>query len=187
MSTKIDTTTKIAIFKGKKVRKIIFQNEWWFSVIDVIEVLTGTDRPRKYWNDLKTKIVKEGYNELSDKIGQLKLQSSDGKFYETDCANTEMIFRIIQTIPSPKAEPFKRWLATKKPPHSGFGDPTSVGSSLAYHPKTIYHIIASMSNLNRGGDGICTRRTLDDKPGSLLKHPHVYKSIAYEQFNHIAI
>ena len=111
MNIKIDTTTKIAIFKGKKVRKTIFQNEWWFSIIDVIEALTQTDRARKYWNDLKTKIIKEGYAELSDKIGQLKLPSSDGKLYETDCANTETVFRIIQTVSSPKAEPFKRWLA----------------------------------------------------------------------------
>jgi len=111
MNTKISTITKIAIFKGKEVRKVIFQNEWWFSVIDVVEALTETDRPRKYWNDLKTRIIKEGYVELSAKIGQLKLPSADGKLYETDCANTEAIFRLIQTIPSPKAEPFKRWLA----------------------------------------------------------------------------
>lgn len=104
-------TTKIALFKGKKIRKKLFQNEWWFSIIDVIESLIETDRPRKYWNDLKTKIVKEGYTELSEKIGQLKLLSIDGKFYKTDCADTETIFRIIQTIPSSKAEPFKRWLA----------------------------------------------------------------------------
>ncbi|MEK7458767.1 MAG: Bro-N domain-containing protein [Patescibacteria group bacterium] len=111
MKKEANISTKIAIFKGKKVRKIIFQNEWWFSVVDVVEALVGTDRPRKYWNDLKTKIIEEGYVELSEKIGQLKLQSLDGKFYETDCANTETVFRIIQTIPSPKAEPFKRWLA----------------------------------------------------------------------------
>ena len=104
-------TTKIALFKGKKIRRIIYQNEWWFSVIDVIEVLTGTARPRKYWNDLKKKLVNEGYNELSENIGQLKLLSNDGKKYLTDCANTETTFRIIQTIPSPKVEPFKRWLA----------------------------------------------------------------------------
>ena len=111
MNTEISTITKIAIFKGKEIRKVIFQNEWWFSVIDVVEALTGTDRPRKYWNDLKTRIIKEGYVELSAKIGQLKLPAADGKLYETDCANTETIFRLIQTIPSPKAEPFKRWLA----------------------------------------------------------------------------
>jgi len=105
------TDTKIAIFKGKEIRKTIYNNEWWFSVIDVVEVLTGTNRQRKYWNDLKVKLVKEGYTEVSEKIGQLKLESPDGKLRETDCANTETVFRIIQTIPSPKAEPFKRWLA----------------------------------------------------------------------------
>ncbi len=103
--------TKISIFKGKNIRKTIFRNEWWFSITDVIEVLTGTDRPRKYWNDLKKKLIAEGYFEVSEKIGQLKLQASDGKKYLTDCANTETLFRIVQSIPSPKAEPFKRWLA----------------------------------------------------------------------------
>ncbi len=107
----MDETTKIAVFKGKEIRKIIYKNEWWFSVIDVVEVLTETDRPRKYWNDLKKKLIKEGYGEVSEKIGQLKLEAPDGKLRETDCGNTETIFRIIQTIPSPKAEPFKRWLA----------------------------------------------------------------------------
>ena len=103
--------TKIAIFRGRQVRKIIHENEWWFSVIDVVGVLTGSERPRKYWSDLKKKLSEEGYDELSEKIGQLKMQSADGKYYETDCANTETMFRIIQSIPSPKAEPFKRWLA----------------------------------------------------------------------------
>jgi len=98
--------TKIAIFKGKKIRKTIYKNEWWFSVVDVIEALTGTDRPRKYWSDLKSKLIVEGYIELSEKIGQLKLESTDGKMYLTDCTNTETIFRVIQTIPSPKAEPY---------------------------------------------------------------------------------
>jgi len=104
-------TSKIALFKGNKIRKVIYENEWWFSVIDVVEALTGTDRSRKYWNDLKIKLINEGDTELSEKIGQLKLASADGKKYLTDCANTETIFRIIQSIPSPKAEPFKRWLA----------------------------------------------------------------------------
>lgn len=103
--------TKIAIFKDRKVRKTIHKNEWWFSVIDIIEALTDTERPRKYWNDLKKKLTDEGYFEVSEKIGQLKLPAPDGKMRETDCANTETIFRIIQSIPSPKAEPFKRWLA----------------------------------------------------------------------------
>lgn len=103
--------TQLAIFKGKKIRKILHKGEWWFSVVDVVEVLIENGRARKYWNDLKTQIISEGYSQLSDKIGQLKLESADGKKYETDCADTETVFRIIQSIPSPKAEPFKRWLA----------------------------------------------------------------------------
>jgi len=102
---------QIALFRGKSIRRAIYKKEWWFSIVDVIEALTGTDRPRKYWNDLKNKLVKEGYFEVSEKIGQLKLLANDGKYYETDCADTETIFRIIQSIPSPNAEPFKRWLA----------------------------------------------------------------------------
>ncbi len=105
------TGTKISIFKGKNIRKTINKDEWWFSIIDIIEALTESDRARKYWNDLKKKLVNEGYSEVSEKIGQLKLEAPDGKMRETDCANTETLFRIIQSIPSPKAEPFKRWLA----------------------------------------------------------------------------
>jgi DNA-damage-inducible protein D len=106
-----DLETNIAVFRGKEIRKTIHKNEWWFSIVDIIEALTGSERPRKYWNDLKNKLAEEGYSELSEKIGQLKLRSTDEKYYETDCANTETMFRIIQSIPSPKAEPFKRWLA----------------------------------------------------------------------------
>ncbi len=104
-------TTKIAVFRGKEVRKTIHNKQWWFSIIDIIEALTGNERPRKYWSDLKKKLIKEGYDEVSEKIGQLKLQAPDGKLRLTDCADTETVFRIIQTIPSPRAEPFKRWLA----------------------------------------------------------------------------
>jgi hypothetical protein len=102
---------KIAIFQGKQIRKTLHNGQWWFSIIDVIEVLIGGERPRKYWSDLKKKLFSEGYDELSEKIGQLKLESSDGKYYSTDCADTETLFRIIQSIPSPKVEPLKRWLA----------------------------------------------------------------------------
>ena len=102
---------KIVLFKGNKIRRIIYNNEWWFSIIDIIEVLTETERPRKYWSDLKQKLIKEGYIEVSDNIGQLKMEAPDGKMRETDCANTETIFRIIQSIPSPKVEPLKRWLS----------------------------------------------------------------------------
>jgi hypothetical protein len=102
----------IKLFEAKKVRTYWDEEKelWYFSVIDVIEALTGTDRPRKYWNDLKTKLRNEG-SELSEKIGQLKMMSSDGKKYSTDVADTAQILRLIQSIPSPKAEPFKQWLA----------------------------------------------------------------------------
>jgi prophage antirepressor-like protein len=102
----------IKLFETKKVRAHWDneQEKWYFSIIDVIEVLTGSPRSRKYWNALKTKLQAEG-SELSQKLGQLKMQSADGKFYMTDVAETEQLFRIIQSIPSPKAEPFKQWLA----------------------------------------------------------------------------
>ena len=102
----------IQIFEDKKVRSVwdSEQEKWYISVIDVVEVLTESERPRKYWDDLKRKLKAEG-SELSEKIGQLKLQSSDGKYYKTDVADAEQLFRLIQSIPSPKAEPFKLWLA----------------------------------------------------------------------------
>ena len=103
--------TKIAIFKGKKIRKTIYNNEWWFSVVDVVEVLTDSVKPRVYWNAMKTRVKSEDGFQLSTICRQLKLKAPDGKMRETDCANTETMFRIIQSIPSPKAEPFKRWLA----------------------------------------------------------------------------
>jgi hypothetical protein len=104
--------TSIKLFEEKQVRSVwdAEQEKWYISIVDVIEILTGTDRPRKYWSDLKAKLKKEG-SELSEKIGQLKMQSSDGKYYQTDVADTEQLFRLIQSIPSPKAEPFKLWLA----------------------------------------------------------------------------
>ena len=103
---------KIAIFEGSKIRRIWDDQKevWYFVVMDIIEALVQTERPRKYWNDLKAKLKAEG-SEVSEKIGQLKMQASDGKFYLTDCGDTETILRIIQSIPSPKAEPFKQWLA----------------------------------------------------------------------------
>ena len=102
----------IRIFEQKQVRTHWDEEKelWYISVIDVIGALTGTDRPRKYWNDLKTKLRKEG-SELSEKIGQLKMTAPDGKMRLTDVADAEQIFRLIQSIPSPKAEPFKLWLA----------------------------------------------------------------------------
>ncbi len=103
--------TQLALFKGKKIRKIIHENEWYFSVIDVVEALTDSISPRDYWFKIKTRAEEEEKFQLSTICRQLKLEASDGKKYETDCASVEGIFRIIQSIPSPKAEPFKRWLA----------------------------------------------------------------------------
>ncbi len=104
--------TDIKLFEARKVRTHWDEEKelWYFSIIDVIEALTGTNRPRKYWNDLKTKLKNEG-SQLSENIGQLKMQSTDGKFYFTDVADTAQLLRLIQSIPSPKAEPFKLWLA----------------------------------------------------------------------------
>jgi hypothetical protein len=104
--------TAIKLFESKQVRSIWDPEaeKWYFSIVDVIEVLTGTDRPRKYWSDLKTKLKKEG-SELSEKIGQLKMAAEDGKSRITDVADTQQLFRLIQSVPSPKAEPFKIWLA----------------------------------------------------------------------------
>ena len=104
------TTKDIAIFEEKEVRRTWHDEQWYFSIIDVIEILSGSERPRKYWDDLKRKLREEG-SELSENIGQLKLKASDGKSYLTDVANLREMFRVIQSIPSPKAEPFKQWLA----------------------------------------------------------------------------
>ncbi len=105
------TETHPAVFKGRHIRRAIHGNERWFSVVDVITTLTDSANPRDYWYKMKIRVKTEDGAELSTFCRQLKLESPDGKKYETDCANTEGIFRIIQSIPSPKAEPFKRWLA----------------------------------------------------------------------------
>jgi len=108
----METNTSIKLFESKKIRTHWDETEekWYFSVIDIVEVLTESPRPRKYWNALKTKLQQEG-SELSHKLGQLKMKANDGKMYLTDVADTESLLRIIQSIPSPKAEPFKQWLA----------------------------------------------------------------------------
>lgn len=108
----MNKSKSIVIFNQKEVRRIWDEkNEiWYFSIVDIVAILTDSPRPRKYWNALKTKLKQEG-SELSQKVGQLKLESSDGKKYFTDLADTETILRLIQSISSPKAEPFKIWLA----------------------------------------------------------------------------
>ena len=103
----------VQLFEDKKIRTAWDeeQEEWYFSIVDVISVLTGTENPRRYWSDLKRKLKTEGAIEVYEKIVQLKMTAPDGKKRLTDVANTELLLRIIQSVPSPKAEPFKAWLA----------------------------------------------------------------------------
>ena len=103
---------KIKIFENKQVRTLwnADEEEWYFSVVDVVGILSESKIPRNYWSDLKRKLKQEG-SELHEKIVQLKMQSSDGKYYKTDCLDTKGVLRLVQSIPSPKAEPFKMWLA----------------------------------------------------------------------------
>jgi len=105
-------TDKLVVFEDKKIRRTFHNGEWYFSIIDMVTVLTESPNPRRYWSDLKIQLIeKEGFVQLYGKSVQLKLRAPDGKMRETDTANTETLFRVIQSIPSPKAEPFKRWLA----------------------------------------------------------------------------
>lgn len=109
---KTNKSKKIAIFEGKQIRRAWDEVKelWYFSIIDITQVLTGSSIPRRYWSDLKNKLKNEG-SEVYEKIVQLKIVAEDGKNRETDMADTETMLRIIQSIPSPKAEPFKLWLA----------------------------------------------------------------------------
>ena len=102
--------SKIIVFESKKIRRIWHDDEWWFSVIDICSALTGSVDAGAYWRKLKQRLIKDG-SEVVTFCHELKLEAADGKKYATDCSNTEGLFRIIQSIPSPKAEPFKRWLA----------------------------------------------------------------------------
>ena len=104
------TENKIIVFESKQVRRIWHAGKWYFSIVDIIEILTASPNPRKYWSVLKTRLKKEG-SQLATNCSQLKMQAADGKFYLTDAGDTETLFRLIQSIPSPKAEPFKQWLA----------------------------------------------------------------------------
>ncbi|MCP4375452.1 MAG: Bro-N domain-containing protein [bacterium] len=106
-----EQSTQIALFKGKEIRRVIHNDEWHFSVVDIIAALTDSNKPRDYWYRMKKREQTSSGVELSTFCRQLKVPSSDGKMYKTDVVNTENAFRIIQSIPSPKAEPFKRWLA----------------------------------------------------------------------------
>ena len=104
---------EIKLYENKVIRSVWDEEneEWFFSVVDVVGVLTESANPRRYWSDLKRKLKEEGADQLYEKIVQLKMKAPDGKMRATDAANMQGIFRIIQSIPSPKAEPFKMWLA----------------------------------------------------------------------------
>jgi prophage antirepressor-like protein len=106
----MDKEKALVVFQDKKIRRIWHKGEWYFSVVDVVEMLTDSDNPRNYWNMLKARELENGI-ELHTICVQLKLPSPNGKMRLTDCANTKSLFRIIQSIPSKKAEPFKLWLA----------------------------------------------------------------------------
>ena len=107
-----ESANHIAVFQEKTIRRTWHNEEWWFSVIDVVGVLSDSNNANRYWSDLKRKLAQEaGSGQPYEKIVRLKLTAPDGKQRDTDCANTEILFRIVQSIPSPKAEPFKRWLA----------------------------------------------------------------------------
>ncbi len=106
----MDQKTALVVFEGNNIRRLWHNGEWYFSIVDIISVLVDTPDARNYWKVLKHRLLKEG-SEVVTKCNQLKLPSSDGKYYETDCATTKHLFRIIQTIPSPRAEPFKLWLS----------------------------------------------------------------------------
>ena len=109
--TQESQSDKVALFEGKRIRKVLYGGEWWFSLIDIIEALTESSIPKRYWSDLKKKLAGEGATETYEKIVRLKMPAPDGKMRLTDCADTETMFRVIQSIPSPKVEPLKRWLA----------------------------------------------------------------------------
>lgn len=106
-----DSQGKMIVFGAKQIRRIWHDDQWFFSVVDIIAALTDSDNPRNYWNMMKAREIKQSEVQLSTFCVQLKLTSLDGKAYKTDCVNTEAAFRVIQSIPSAKAEPFKRWLA----------------------------------------------------------------------------
>lgn len=139
MNDKLATITNL--FEGKEIRSIWDKEkeEYYFSIVDVIEVLTDSNIPKRYWTDLKRKLVNEG-SEVYEKIVRLKLKASDGKMRETDTLDTEGIFRLIESVPSPKAEPFKMWLASlgKERIDEVFDPEIAVNRAVEYYRKRGY-------------------------------------------------
>jgi len=110
-TNEIKDNKELVLFENSKIRRQIYNGQWYYSIVDIIEILTNSNRPQKYWSDLKKKLETEEDFQTSEKIGQLKMIAKDGKLRLTDCANRETIFRLIQSIRSPNAEPFKLWFA----------------------------------------------------------------------------
>ena len=110
MDKRKNVINKIAIFEGNEIRRSVLNDEWVYSIVDIIAVLTNSINPRTYWSVLKTRLKQEG-SQLATNCSQLKMQATDGKKYLTDVVNTKQALRLIQSVPSPKAEPFKEWLA----------------------------------------------------------------------------
>lgn len=153
--------TILNLFEGKEIRSTwnSEEEEYYFSVVDVIGVLTESSRARKYWNDLKIRLTNEG-SELSDKIGQLKMQSADGKYYNTDVLDTKGILRLVQSVPSKKAEPFKLWLANlgKERIDEVFDPEVAINRAVDYYKKRGYTNEWIKARL----DGIVDRKKLTD-------------------------
>ena len=160
MNNKLETLTNL--FEGKEIRSIwnSEKEEYYFSVVDVINALAEPKEPRKYWSDLKVKLKKEG-SELSENIGQLKMKSSkDGKMYKTDVLDTADIFRLIESIPSKKAEPFKMWLANlgKERVDEVFDPEIAINRAVEYYRKRGY----SDDWIEKRLKGILNRKKLTD-------------------------
>lgn len=153
--------TILNLFEGKEIRSTwnSEEEEYYFSVVDVIGALTESSRARKYWNDLKIRLTNEG-SELSDKIGQLKMQSADGKYYNTDVLDTKGILRLVQSVPSKKAEPFKLWLANlgKERIDEVFDPEIAINRAVDYYKKRGYTNEWIKARL----DGIVDRKKLTD-------------------------
>lgn len=111
MAEELTENKELVLFENKKIRRCKYNNEWYYSVVDIIEAITESEKPRDYWYRLKKRLEEEELSELSTNCRRLKMLAKDGKMRETECANRETIFRIIQSVPSPNAEPFKLWFA----------------------------------------------------------------------------
>ena len=111
MTKELTENKELVLFENKKIRRSKYNNEWYYSVVDIIEAITESEKPRDYWYRLKKRLEEEELSELSTNCRRLKMLAKDGKMRETECANRQTIFRIIQSVPSPNAEPFKLWFA----------------------------------------------------------------------------